>query len=166
MALTAISVSSADFIQKGGVEKVTMHNAGEISSALALADHKMSFGGDAAAKDLVFDPETAKLTVSSTRERGFSVITATVEGYVSGLTNAKIAALQANKDLPLVCLVHLNSDENFIIGWDDIYGEAADSLMPAYIDSIEIDSGAKRGDTNGATIKIVAIMGEMPREVG
>lgn len=171
MALDTLAVANGDHFAKGGIKKITL---GEFDATLAFtvdtSTHSVSTFAEAAdGLTLGFEKETAKLTTSTTQEKGLSMTTATIECYVPKMSKERFASLEAIKGKALYGNVELWNGESFLVGWDNKLGDSTEDAITTdfalFLSEISSDSGGALSDQNGVTIKLVAVQGEELREI-
>lgn len=166
---------------------ITATNSVGIGAAIdATHDVVISGSGGAdypsGAATIRFAPEQSTFTASTAQENGLALTTCAIEGFVPNLTSAELVGLQnlIGKGLMGVVKLHAkesNSQIEILIGWDNILGdiELVDvsgtdvrhltSKFALFLESIEITSGSAMTDEVGATIRLTAVQGEVPRRV-
>jgi hypothetical protein len=170
MGLTAISVGNDAHFAKGGVKALTLGIFDDTLAFTVAATHEVTGMTHAALTAVIgFEKESAKMTISDTQEKGLSMTTVTLEGYLPKMDKDKFKALQELKGQALYGLVELWNGEQFLVGWDNILGDSTTTAITSdfalFLDSIEGESGAALADANGVTLKMTAVQGELPREV-
>lgn len=172
MALTTIEVTSTDHFSKGGIKTLTLSvYDNDTNIALVPATRVATVTAQGANPVVIeFEKETAKMTVSTSQERGLAMTTIGIEGYIPNITTAKLVALQS---MVGTCMNAKALDYNgvtFLVGLDNVLGEGLGSAgtttdFGLFLESIELDSGAALSDGSGATLKLTAVQGELPYTV-
>lgn len=166
MALTQITVGNSQHFAKGGVKSLSLGTFDGTASFTSAANHTVTYVAAADEVTIEFEKETAKMTSSTSQEKGLSMTTASIEGYIPQLGNTVFEALQEMKGLALYGKVELWDGGSYIIGWDAVLGGSgtAGTDFALFLESIESDSGAALADQNGVTVKLTAVQGEEPRK--
>ena len=178
MALTAITVGAVDHLKPlSGVKSLKIwEQVSEGSDAVTFTISGRSLTGadiptGANAALITFKKQSAKMAVNIAPEKGLSMVTATIEGYIPKIDRATLDAYQLLVGKALMGAVSTyESSEAYLLGWDGVLGSTYDdsstdryySDFALFLESIEIDSGAALGDESGATLKFTAVQGEVP----
>jgi len=125
-----------------------------------------------------FAPEQSTLTVSTAQENGLALHTCSIEGFIPNLSSTEFGALSELIGKALMGIATLNvkangSNVELLLGWDNILGDTTTvssaphitSKFALFLESIESTSGSAMSDDVGATIKLTAVQGELPRQV-
>lgn len=129
-----------------------------------------------------FAPEQSTFTVSTSQENGLALSTCTIEGFIPNLTLTELKGLQNLIGKGLMGVVKLNAggsgaQTELLIGWDNILGDTTavtvdgsnvthlTSKFALFLESIEATSGSAMTDEVGATVRLTAVQGELPRQV-
>jgi hypothetical protein len=125
-----------------------------------------------------FAPEQSTLTVSTAQENGLALHTCSIEGFIPNLSATEFGALSELVGKALMGIATLNvkasaSKVELLLGWDNILGDQTTvssaphitSKFALFLESIEATSGSAMSDDVGATIKLTAVQGELPRQV-
>jgi hypothetical protein len=165
MGLEAITVGAADHFAKGGVKSLSVGSFDGTASFSSTGAHGVSVSASAADEVVLeFEKETAKMTTSTTQEKGLALTTVSIEGYIPNISDTLYSAIQELKGLALYGKVELWSGVTFLVGWDNVLkNSATDTDFALFFDSAESDSGAGLSDQNGLTLKLTAVQGEEPR---
>jgi hypothetical protein len=185
MALTGITVSNNDHFAKGGVKSIELFevfdstNTNNLQFDVHASDHQVTgFSSNGNGAYIEFEKETAKMTISSTQEKGLPMKTVSIEAYIPEISESKLSALQGLEGKALAARVDLwdkkgANHKSFLVGWDNVLGSTSTiatinyhhSKFALFIDSIEGDSGAGLSEQNGITLKMTCVQGEYPRDI-
>jgi hypothetical protein len=125
-----------------------------------------------------FAPEQSTFTVSTSQENGLALHTCSIEGFIPNLTSTELGALQELVGKGVMGVVKLNAggsgtQTELLLGWDNVLGDTTDvsgtdhltSKFALFLESIEASSGSAMADEVGATVKLTAVQGELPRQI-
>ncbi len=165
MPLQTINVPIAGHFAKGGIKSLKIGDWAVGTPAGAVgANHGCTITASSGEVTIDFEKETAKLTVSTVQEKGLAMSTCSIEAYVPALSVANREALQTLVGVGCYGIVEFWDGYSVVLGWDAILGtEGGTSDFALFLESIEMDSGAALNDQNGATLKLTAVQGEVPR---
>ena len=164
MALSAINTIITGHFAKGGVKTLTLGEYDGTAAMTVAANHEVTVTPASSPVVIDFEKETAKLTVSTTQEKGLAMSTCSIEGYVPNMTAALMEDLNNLIGVGMYAECLLWEGGTLVVGWDSVLGRAGgDSDFALFLESIEADTGSALSDQNGVTIKLTAVQGETPR---
>lgn len=128
---------------------------------------------------LKFATGTGKVDISATQEKGMTLSTISVEGYIPNMSKLEFTAIRSLIGKALMGTVEINTkhtagteNTTLLLGWDATLatsGGGADDYLSSkfalFLDSIEASSGAAMEDGAGATLKLTAVQGDLPYSV-
>tara|TARA_R110002096_G_scaffold111202_6_gene242842 strand:+ start:8990 stop:9514 length:525 start_codon:yes stop_codon:yes gene_type:complete len=172
MALTTIAVTATDHFAKGGVKTLSLcefDSATNIDLVPATKIATVTAQGSTIVV-IEFEKETAKMTSSTSQERGLAMTTIGIEGYIPNINAAKLVSLEALVGVNLNAVVTDYNGVQLLVGLDSVLGSGLGSVgtttsFGLFLESIELDLGAALSDGSGATLKLTAVQGELPYTV-
>ena len=160
---------------------VTADNSVALGAAIDASTHDVVIAsGDypTSVATYRFAPEQSTFTVSTSQENGLALHTCSIEGFIPNLTSAELGALQELVGQGIMGVVKLNAggsgtQTELLLGWDNVLGDTKDisgtdhltSKFALFLESIEATSGSAMADEVGATVKLTAVQGELPRQI-
>tara|TARA_X000001382_G_scaffold101953_1_gene76640 strand:+ start:2635 stop:3252 length:618 start_codon:yes stop_codon:yes gene_type:complete len=129
-----------------------------------------------------FAPEQSTFTVSTSQENGLALHTCSIEGFIPEINATTLGGLQALVGKGLMGTVKLQSGKTntgggslteVLVGWDNVLGDKTavsgtdhlTSQFALFLESVEMSSGSTMTDDVGATVKLTAVQGEIPRQI-
>tara|TARA_R100000541_G_scaffold38493_1_gene46294 strand:+ start:54 stop:569 length:516 start_codon:yes stop_codon:yes gene_type:complete len=168
MALSNISVSATDHFAKGGVSKIEVasYEVGGQAISYTAATNVAAGAIGTNIVTLEFEKESAKMTSSVSNELvGLSIHTITIEGFIPEVSSARLLALQALVDSPLIAKVYTYDKPSnpYLVGWDESSSySSSDSAFPMILSGIEVATGAGLAESNGCTVTFTCKQSRIP----